>query len=539
MIALVTLLACLFVLYANRTIIYTKIAESPLMPLWDWYRAELRGQKYEHIQLPAKVLKTLTEHGITVRRPYSGPIPDRPSTIRHYNVNTSTLRGYAYQDYSVELAEYLNSPTTLAFMKNQRRKMIQSAISGQIGAKRKLIERYKRAIGYNDDIPSTYTASPISSIRNRYGKEIEELAFKSRFQSTLRVFRGKPSSQPKGILIALHGGLSSPEAVLGLSQEMDYVREFGAYWLQHGFIVYAPQVLWGDTLNMERLGFSPWGADVANIIDLIRYIRDSHGKDLPLIVSGISNGGITAEAVAIISDDIDGVVLNGSNARIDFLWNYNPELNPACVADPYRVSPYYCNDKRQLGYDYPAKPLGCYGDGGALLTKDEERANIYRSIRAHGSGGAKYDIARIGTNSRLDTLQAAILLAKLPVFEEEIGLRTDVANRYDKGLANVVKTPTRFSGRDSAWAQYGILTEQRDGLAEHLKQNGIPTAIYYPLPMHLQTAYRQFGDGQGSLPVSEHLSKSILNLPIHPYLDRPTSDRIIGCIKEFFSAKDI
>jgi dTDP-4-amino-4,6-dideoxygalactose transaminase len=188
---------------------------------------------------------------------------------------------------------------------------------------------------------------------------------------------------------------------------------------------------------------------------------------------------------------------------------------------------------------FPAKPLGCYGDGGALLTNDEDRANIYRSIRAHGSGGAKYDIARIGTNSRLDTLQAAILLAKLPVFEEEIGLRTDVANRYDDGLAGIVKTPARFSGRASAWAQYGILTERRDGLAEHLKQNGIPTAIYYPLPMHLQTAYRKYGDGPGSLPVSEQLSKSILNLPIHPYLDRPTSDRIIDCIKNFFNAKDI
>ncbi len=180
---------------------------------------------------------------------------------------------------------------------------------------------------------------------------------------------------------------------------------------------------------------------------------------------------------------------------------------------------------------FPAKPLGCYGDGGALLTDDAERAALYRSIRAHGRGEAKYDIARIGLNSRLDTLQAAILLAKLEVFEEELAARTRLARLYDVGLGDAVTTPVRVPGRHSAWAQYAILVENRDAVAAALAADNVASAVYYPRPMHLQPAYARFGDGPGSLPVSEDLCRRILCLPMHAYLDETDAERVVATVR--------
>lgn len=180
---------------------------------------------------------------------------------------------------------------------------------------------------------------------------------------------------------------------------------------------------------------------------------------------------------------------------------------------------------------FPAKPLGCYGDGGAIMTDDVELANALRSIRAHGKGDDKYDIVRVGLNGRLDTLQAAILLAKLPSFQNELAAREALANRYDAGLSGVVTTPKRIEGHRSAWAQYSVLTGQRDQVAAKLKAAGIPTAIYYPRPMHLQPAYEAFGQGIGSLPVSERLSHDILSLPFHPFMPDDVADRIIAAVR--------
>jgi UDP-2-acetamido-2-deoxy-ribo-hexuluronate aminotransferase len=175
---------------------------------------------------------------------------------------------------------------------------------------------------------------------------------------------------------------------------------------------------------------------------------------------------------------------------------------------------------------FPAKPLGCYGDGGALFTDDDGLAEVMRSIRAHGKGSGKYDIVRAGLNSRLDTLQAAVVLAKLTVFDDELAARRQVAAHYDNRLSDIVAVPVRGNGAQSAWAQYTIKTDCRDVLAAGLKARGIPTAVYYPLPMHLQPAYRQFGDGPGTLPVSEVLCDQVISLPMHPYLDEATVDRI-------------
>ena len=184
---------------------------------------------------------------------------------------------------------------------------------------------------------------------------------------------------------------------------------------------------------------------------------------------------------------------------------------------------------------FPAKPLGCYGDGGAVFTDDDDTAALFKSIRVHGSGATKYEVNRVGLNARMDTIQAAVLLAKLSVFETELVAREALATLYDDRLGDKVERQARTPGTTSAWAQYTVVTDHRDALAAHLKDQGIPTAVYYPSPMHLQIAYREYGDGEGSLPAAEHLSNRVLSFPMHPYMDDVTAngicDKILAAIE--------
>lgn len=195
---------------------------------------------------------------------------------------------------------------------------------------------------------------------------------------------------------------------------------------------------------------------------------------------------------------------------------------------------------------FPAKPLGCYGDGGAVLTNDQALWDLMDSFRIHGKAvasdlkgrvfehEAKYLNARIGMNSRLDTLQAAILIEKLAIFEEEIAMRQVVADRYAEGLKGaVLATPKVIAGGQSVWAQYVIEHENRDGLAAHLKTQGVPTAVYYPVPMHQQEPYAGFPQGEGGLPVTEAKAATVLALPMHPYMDEAIQTRIIVAIRAF------
>jgi UDP-2-acetamido-2-deoxy-ribo-hexuluronate aminotransferase len=179
---------------------------------------------------------------------------------------------------------------------------------------------------------------------------------------------------------------------------------------------------------------------------------------------------------------------------------------------------------------FPAKPLGCYGDGGAVLTDDDELAATLRSIRIHGQGSDKYENVRIGINGRLDTLQAAILLPKLRAFRGELEARQRVAERYHAGLDNVVETPYVPDGYTSAWAQYSVLSDDRAPVQAALKDAGVPTAIYYPKPLHLQSAYAHFGLGQGAFPESEAAAQRIFSLPFHPYLDQETQRTVIDAV---------
>ncbi|MBX9710909.1 MAG: DegT/DnrJ/EryC1/StrS family aminotransferase, partial [Xanthobacteraceae bacterium] len=184
---------------------------------------------------------------------------------------------------------------------------------------------------------------------------------------------------------------------------------------------------------------------------------------------------------------------------------------------------------------FPAKPLGCFGDGGAIFTDDAELAEALRSVRVHGAGSDRYDNVRLGLTARLDTMQAAILIEKLKIFQDEIDARNKVAQRYADGLRDVVKVPHVTPGNLSVWAQYVIRLPKgtdRAAFADALKAQGVPTAIYYPKSMHQQTAYKHFPVADGGLPVCELLSQDVIALPMHAYLDAAAQDRVIKAVRD-------
>lgn len=181
---------------------------------------------------------------------------------------------------------------------------------------------------------------------------------------------------------------------------------------------------------------------------------------------------------------------------------------------------------------FPAKPLGAYGDGGMIFTASAEMRDLLLSIRVHGQGADKYTNVRVGLNGRMDSLQAAVLLAKMEIFPEEMELRQVVAARYDRLLAGAVKTPAVRAGNVSAWAQYSVLHPRRDELIARLRDAGIPTAVYYPIPLHLQQAFAHLGGKHGDFPVAEKVADEIFSLPMHPYLEEESQKRIAAVIAE-------
>lgn len=182
---------------------------------------------------------------------------------------------------------------------------------------------------------------------------------------------------------------------------------------------------------------------------------------------------------------------------------------------------------------FPAKPLGCYGDGGAIFTGDEQLAALLDSYRIHGKGSHKYDNERVGMNSRLDTLQAAILIEKLGVYADEIESRQAVAKRYEEGLSPKYETPYVPEGLKSIWAQYTLKlasSQERETFQARAKAAGVPTVVYYPVPLHLQTAYREFPTDPAGLGVSTDLAGRVVSLPMHPYLSPEVQDKIIEAV---------
>jgi dTDP-4-amino-4,6-dideoxygalactose transaminase len=183
---------------------------------------------------------------------------------------------------------------------------------------------------------------------------------------------------------------------------------------------------------------------------------------------------------------------------------------------------------------FPAKPLGCYGDGGAVFTNDDDMIEILKSLRVHGQGKDKYDNIHVGMNGRLDTMQAAVLIEKLKLFPDEIVSRNVVAARYNDGLRDIVEVPEIPEGLTSVWAQYTVRIAKggREPFMAAMKEKGVPTAVYYPKPLHLQDAYKKHLVAGNGLPVTDRIMHEVVSLPMHPYLDQPTQAMIIDAARK-------
>jgi dTDP-4-amino-4,6-dideoxygalactose transaminase len=188
---------------------------------------------------------------------------------------------------------------------------------------------------------------------------------------------------------------------------------------------------------------------------------------------------------------------------------------------------------------FPAKPLGCYGDGGAIFTDDDELAAVMRSIRVHGQGSDKYDNVRIGMNGRLDTMQAAVLIEKLKIFGDELEARERIARRYNALLQDTAIVPEVPEGLTSAWAQYTLRLPgfDREAFQADLRAAGVPTAVYYPKPLHQQTAYRHYPVAGNGLPASDRLAAEVVSLPMHPYLTEVVQDRVVAAVKSALAGR--
>ena len=286
-----------------------------------------------------------------------------------------------------------------------------------------------------------------------------------------------------------------------------------AHGVGNGDLVFVPSFTYTATAEVILvLGATPVFVDV----DPATFNMDV--IDLRAKIAQVANSGL--RPAAIIAVDLFGLPADYAvlNAEAD-------RFGLHLIADSAQSFGAETSDGRKVGTlapvtttsFFPAKPLGCYGDGGAMFVDDDALATKIRSIRVHGQGSAKYETVNVGMNSRLDTLQAGVLLAKLAIFAEEVVARNALADRYESELGGKILTPCRPQGTLSAWAQYTIRVDNRDAVQAALAKAGVPTAIYYPVPMHLQPAYVAYGEGVGSLPLSELLSAQVLSLPMSPY----------------------
>ncbi len=304
-----------------------------------------------------------------------------------------------------------------------------------------------------------------------------------------------------------------------------------AWGIGAGDAVFCPSFTFAATAEMIAItGATPVFIDV--LPDSFN-IDPTHLKNV--IHETKDNGKLTPRA--IISVD-----LFGQSAHYKSLRTVANEFNLKLVSDAAQGFGSTWNGKHSSSFAdvvttsfFPAKPLGCYGDGGAVLTNDAELASIMQSLRVHGKGTDKYDNVRIGINSRLDTMQAAILIEKLAIFDDEIVKRNKVAARYNEALSESVGVPHVPEGVVSTWAQYTILSKNRDALQKKLSAANVPSVVYYAKPLHLQTAYKHYPQGGNGLPVTDRLQNEVLSLPMHPYLDEATQDYIIKSVLDAVS----
>jgi UDP-2-acetamido-2-deoxy-ribo-hexuluronate aminotransferase len=182
---------------------------------------------------------------------------------------------------------------------------------------------------------------------------------------------------------------------------------------------------------------------------------------------------------------------------------------------------------------FPSKPLGCYGDGGMIFTSEDAVADRIKGLRNHGQW-ERYRHRAIGINGRLDEIQAAVLLAKLPHFNEELIIREEIGKRYNENLSDVIKIPATAPENTHVYAQYSVRTPRRDELIHYLASAGIPTAVHYPIPLHLQEVYKHLGFPEGAFPEAEAASREILSLPMSAFLTRADQDKVIRTLRDYF-----
>lgn len=306
-----------------------------------------------------------------------------------------------------------------------------------------------------------------------------------------------------------------------------------AWGVGEGDAVFCPSFTFAATAEIV-----PWVQATPVFVDVLRDTYNLDPASLEAAIAGVKKDGKLKPKVVIAVDlfgqpaDYPAIAAickrEGLKLIADSAQGYGCTLNGQ--------HPMHWADAATTSF-FPAKPLGCYGDGGATLSNDDAETVLMRSIAFHGaSGDDKYNCARIGMNSRLDTIQAAILIEKLTIFADEIRARNEVADRYAQMLEGLVTVPKVIEGGVSTWAQYVIEHEARDALAAHLREAGVPTAQYYPKPLHKQTAYESFPVGAGGMKVSEDICNRVLALPMHPYLDGQTQTKIAGAIREFAKA---
>jgi dTDP-4-amino-4,6-dideoxygalactose transaminase len=303
--------------------------------------------------------------------------------------------------------------------------------------------------------------------------------------------------------------------------------------------LYALEIGSGDAVFVPAFTFAA-SAEVVALAGATPIFVDVDGADFNLDPSSLEAAiEVTAKQGDLRSAAVIVVDLFGQPADHEAIAAIARQHGLKLIVDAAQSFGAVLRDKSTVRYGdvattsfFPAKPLGCYGDGGAVFTENKALAETIRCLRIHGEGSDRYDNVRIGINGRMDTLQAAVLIEKLKIFDDEIAARNDIAARYERGLGDMAATPRVHQDRTSVWAQYTLKVEARDAVRRRLGEAGIPTGVYYPKPLNRQIAYQAFPTAPAGVPVSESLSQEVLSLPMHPYLDPATQDRIIAAVRD-------
>jgi len=290
--------------------------------------SSVKFDKYQDLDISDSTRELIEKYDISIRKtPYkSRAIIDRESD--NFEVGSKYLKEHRFSQYYYDLAVYLNKRETILLGKSIRDKYWAEYDPLD---KHAAVERFKTIIGYHELIPSGYSLGEIKSVKNRFGHNIDIIDFRGRFGVPFKLYRGVPEAGVKGIVIAIHGSVSGPDYVMGLPEKDNYSRSFGAYWVKKGFIVYAPQVDWSGGIPMERLNYTHQGAELAKLVDIVKYIKSRYPDQLPVISAGISHGSMLSEMLGVISPEIDAVISIGGNARA---YPFITHFNKRAVVDP-------------------------------------------------------------------------------------------------------------------------------------------------------------------------------------------------------------